>query len=131
MNIAIIGSRDYPTVSYKFITYLIGALTEHEEITIGSGGALGVDTFAITTAKMHKLKTVLIRPNYARYGPQIAPLKRNEILMNWADCVFAFWSQTPESTGTLHACNFARKHGISTRVFGADGSLLDPDLWIR
>lgn len=82
MKIAVIGSRN---ITIKNLNeYLPENVTE-----IVSGGARGVDTCARLYAERNDVKLTEFLPDYARYG-RCAPIRRNDLIVNYADEVLAF-----------------------------------------
>lgn len=73
-----------------------------------SGGAKGADTLAEKWAKKNNIKTIIIKPNYAKHGSKKAPHIRNQKLVNMSDRVIAFWNG--KSRGTKSTIDKA-KHG--------------------
>ena len=88
MKIAVIGSRGL-TVS-NLEKYLPKETTE-----IVSGGAVCIDTCAKEYAIKNNIKLIEFLPEYEKYG-RSAPLRRNLSIIDYADCVIAFWD------GRLH-----------------------------
>ena len=93
-----------------------------DDVTVVSGGALGVDTRGEASAKKRGLKTLVFLPDYERYGRYQAPLIRNTTIVENSDEVTAFWDG--ESTGTHHAIMEAERlqrpvRIIATRKVGA------------
>lgn len=99
MKLAIIGSRDfYPTDIEKYIP---DGVTE-----IVSGGARGADRAGANYAIRHGLPLKEFLPDYNKYG-RSAPLKRNHLIAEYADCVLAFWDG--QSRGTLYTINLFKE----------------------
>lgn len=71
-----------------------------------SGGAKGIDSVAEKYADDHGVEKLIIRPRYERFG-RVAPLKRNEAMVDLADVVLAVWDG--QSRGTRYTLNYARK----------------------
>lgn len=93
MKVAVVGSRDAsPSAARLILKYLPADATE-----IVSGGARGIDTLAEEVAKSLSLPTKIFLPDYETYGRQ-APLFRNRQIIDYADCVLAFWDG--KSSGT-------------------------------
>lgn len=90
MKIAIVGSRNL-TIS-NLEKYLPSGVTE-----IVSGGAKGIDTCAKEYARKNNLKLTEFLPEYSKYG-RIAPLVRNDMIINYADEVIAFWDEKSRGT---------------------------------
>lgn len=110
MKVAIIGSRDACENAFNMIL---------EQIPVGcseiiSGGARGVDFLAKRAAKELGLKFTCCRPNYKKYG-RIAPLVRNNEIVEKADYVLAFWDGC--SKGTRHAIICCIKRRKPFRIF--------------
>ena len=93
MKLAIIGSRSL--IVENIDQYIPSNVAE-----IISGGAKGVDRQAADYARKTGKTLTEFLPNYKRYG-HAAPLKRNELIAEYADEAIAFWDG--ESRGTLHA----------------------------
>lgn len=107
MRVAVVGSRG---IRYANLDeYLPDGIDE-----IVSGGAVGIDTLAKDYARRHGLRLTEFLPDYGRYG-RGAPLVRNEQIVDYADCVYAFWDG--RSTGTRHVVRYARMKGKPCHVF--------------
>ena len=110
MKVAIIGSRTL------FVD--IGQFLKDTEVTeIISGGAKGVDTCAKEYALSHNIKYTEFPPDYNTYG-KAAPLKRNDIIIEKSDIVFAFWDE--KSRGTKYVIEKCKKIKHPIRVFVLD-----------
>lgn len=83
MKVAIIGSRELRVEN-------LGKYLPNETTEIVSGGARGIDSCAREYANNKGLKLTEFLPEYDKYG-RVAPLKRNDLIINYADIVFAFW----------------------------------------
>lgn len=108
MKLAIIGSRTCPTLD-------IEAQLKYIPDTIISGGARGADTLAREFAQKHNLNLVEYLPEYDKYPPKIAPLKRNELIVDACDCLLAFWDGT--SRGTKFTIDLAVKKGKPVKIY--------------
>lgn len=107
MRVAVVGSR---SIKYADLDdYLPDGIDE-----IVSGGALGIDTLARDYARRHKLKLTEFLPDYERFGNG-APLRRNDEIVDYADCVYAFWDG--RSRGTRYVIERARRAGKRCLVF--------------
>jgi predicted Rossmann fold nucleotide-binding protein DprA/Smf involved in DNA uptake len=111
VKIAIIGSRTFP-----------------ERAVVISGGAAGVDTWAEQAAKLRGLSTLTFKPEYGKYPPKVAPLKRNEQIVDACTRVAAFWDG--KSSGTIHGCKYAKRQGKLVEVFGV-GVTYQESEWCR
>lgn len=92
MKVAVIGSRNLTVPNLE--KYLPEGTTE-----IVSGGAKGVDTSARECAQRMGLKLTEFLPEYEKYG-RAAPIKRNDLIIDHADMVLAFWDG--KSRGTAY-----------------------------
>ena len=108
MKLAIIGSRTCPTLD-------IEAQLKYIPDTIISGDAKGADTLAREFAQKHNLNLVEYLPEYDKYPPKIAPLKRNELIVDACDCLLAFWDGT--SRGTKFTIDLAVKKGKPVKIY--------------
>ncbi len=119
MKIAVVGSRDFIKESAveAFIDQIL--MMEYKnfpcnpyhdltnnDIIIVSGGARGVDKYAETFANRNGIKTKIFEANWNRYGKR-AGFLRNELIINEADKVIAFWDG--KSKGTKHSIDLAIK----------------------
>ncbi len=82
MKVAVIGSRNLRIINLK--KYLPDDTTE-----IVSGGARGVDQSAREYAYDNNIPLKEFFPDYDSYG-RLAPLKRNILIIEYADKVLAF-----------------------------------------
>ena len=81
---------------------------------IVSGGARGVDTSAKEYALAHGLKLTEFLPEYDKFG-RGAPLKRNIMIIEYADLVLAFWDG--KSHGTKFVIDNCKERGVPVKVF--------------
>lgn len=108
MKLAIIGSRNCPLIDIeKQLKYIPD--------TIVSGGARGTDTYARLFAQKHNLKLIEYLPDYNKYLPKVAPLERNKLIVDYCDCLLAFWDGA--SRGTKYTIDLAIKEGKPVKVF--------------
>ena len=115
MKIAVVGSRDFK--DEDFIIETLHNETKFlppEGYIIISGGAKGVDTIAENFAKEMDLKTKIFLPDWNRYGKR-AGFLRNELIINEADKVIAFWDGS--SKGTKHSIDLAIKAGKPLDIY--------------
>ena len=99
MKLLVIGSRSIR--NFDLSEYI-----SKDVETIISGGADGIDSLAEIYADTHRLSKYIIRPRYDLYG-RVAPLKRNEEMINIADFVLIIWDGC--SKGTKHSIEYAKK----------------------
>ena len=113
MKGAVVGSRSLNVPDLQ--KYLPHQLTE-----IVSGGAAGVDRCAREYAQQNQIPLTEFLPQYDRYR-RAAPIKRNEQLVAYADCVIAFWDG--QSKGTLSSIQYALRAHKELHVY-----ILEPNL---
>lgn len=101
MKVAVVGSRNL--IVNDLEKYLPEGTTE-----IVSGGARGVDSCAKAYALKSNLKYTEFLPDYAS-GQRSAPIIRNNLIIDYADMVLAFWDG--ESRGTKYVIDRCRKLG--------------------
>ena len=106
MKVAVIGSRNLTVEN-------LGQYLPEETTEIVSGGAKGVDTCAIEYALAKGLKLTEFLPEYQRYG-RGAPLKRNLQIIDYADCVLAFWDG--QSRGTKFVIEHCKAQNKPVRI---------------
>ena len=113
MKVAVVGSRLLNVPDLQ--KYLPHQLTE-----IVSGGAAGVDRCAREYAQQNQIPLTEFLPQYDRYR-RAAPIKRNEQLVAYADCVIAFWDG--QSKGSLSSIQYALRAHKELHVY-----ILEPNL---
>lgn len=137
-SIAVVGSRTYPADAdfydslpedkqadlqikgYQYVREFMDKLEGGKRLTIVSGGAPGVDTWAAEIAAEKGFSNVTICPNYKKFGKG-ATFRRNTEIVMAADDVVAFWDQV--STGTYDTIKKAIEFKKDLMVFGNDGQL--------
>lgn len=107
MKVAVIGSRN-------LVVQNLGKYLPEETMEIVSGGAKGIDTCAREYALAKGLKLTEFLPDYKRYG-RGAPLKRNLQIIDYADCVLAFWDG--QSRGTKFVIEHCKAQNKPIRIF--------------
>lgn len=105
MKLAIVGSRNwpYPMMIHAWMLSQIQFATE-----IVSGGAKGVDTFAMQFASDFNIPFKEFPADWERLGKQ-AGFVRNAEIVKYADRVVAF--SLGDSPGTKHTIGLARRAG--------------------
>lgn len=112
IKVAIVGSREYPHL-FQVFNYMKKL---PKDVTIISGGALGVDLTAEKAADMLGMKKEIYKPDYKKHGDKLAPLKRNTTIVEACDMLVAFWDG--ESNGTLDAIRKATKLNKKVTIIG-------------
>jgi len=93
MKVAIVGSRDFSDI-FKVADYVD---TLPPDTVVISGGARGVDTWAIQAAAQRKLKTVVYEAQWDKYGKS-AGMRRNSDIVANCDKLVAFWDGVSKGT---------------------------------
>ena len=101
MKLLIVGSR-------SITDFDLSPYVPAEVDTIISGGANGVDSLAEQYADLHRLSKYILRPRYDLYG-RVAPLKRNEQMVDMADAVLVVWDGI--SKGAKYTLRYTEKQG--------------------
>lgn len=114
MNVAIVGSRDYPDMA-AVRSYV---RTLPNGTTVVSGGARGVDSVAEAAARNGGLAVRIFEAQWDKHGRR-AGFLRNQDIVAAADKVVAFWDGT--SRGTEHTIVLALKEGVDVAVFDRNG----------
>jgi len=99
MKLAIIGSRTIENLN-------LDEYIKEKPAVVISGGAKGVDTIAWKWALENHIEIIVHRPDYNLHG-KWAALRRNDIIVNEADKIIAFWNG--KSTGTKYVIDKAKE----------------------
>ncbi len=113
MKIAVIGSRNFNDYDYLKDKLLI-IINDLENCTIISGGARGADSLGERFAKEFKIDTLILKPDWEKFGKSAGFLRNKDIIEN-SDIVCAFWDS--KSAGTKHSINLAKKTKKDTFIF--------------
>lgn len=105
MKIAVIGSRNLDIDLSPYIPAYASVII--------SGGANGVDRSAARYARENGLELVEFLPRYDRFG-RMAPLRRNDEIVDAADCVLAVWDG--KSRGTKYVIDRCMRLGKQIEV---------------
>ena len=102
MKLAVIGSRNLKLDISPYIPVYCK--------TIISGGAAGIDRCAAKYAHENGLELIEILPDYDSYG-KLAPLQRNNEIIDLADSVIAIWDGKSRGTKyVIDQCASKHKH---------------------
>ena len=109
MKVAIVGSRDYPSLweVWLYVTSLPA------DSVVVSGGAMGVDAHAEYAAKECGLGVEIYPAEWGLYG-RFAGLIRNQTIVDAADRVVAFWDG--KSKGTASTIAMAKRAGKDVEI---------------
>ena len=106
MKVAIIGSRGLRVPIPE------DAIPKNTTRII-SGAANGIDRMARAYALEHHIPIYEVLPDYGRYG-KVAPLRRNDAIIDAADYVLAIWDG--KSRGTAYVIDRCRRLRKPLRV---------------
>ena len=91
-------------------------LAEHGKLTIIYGACPeGADTMARGWAQSRRQRYLGYPPEYGRYPPKIAPLKRNTEMARLPGVKLCLAYQRGDTPGTRHMIKQARKYGVEVR----------------
>lgn len=111
-KIAVVGSRNFSNPA--LVAQVVQQIAQrHPDAEILSGGARGVDTWAVDAAKAAGLKTTVFPADWDQYG-RGAGMIRNSQIVEAADTILAFHDGV--SRGTLDTIRKAREAGKKVRV---------------
>jgi len=107
INIAIVGSREFADINL-LVQAVDDYCTKTDSVItkVISGGARGADYLAEVFAISRGIPTKIHYPDWHTYGKK-AGFIRNELIVDDADVVFAFWDG--ESRGTASSIKLARQ----------------------
>ena len=92
------------------------------EVTVIHGGAVGADTLADKWAREYGYVVEVWKPEYGKYPGYLAPLKRNDAMLDSGiTVVLAFMLGTPEKGGTLYTVNGAKQRRIPVVLYNWPG----------
>ncbi|NIM21883.1 MAG: DUF2493 domain-containing protein [Candidatus Latescibacteria bacterium] len=120
IKLFVFGPRGF--ADYRFIANQLDAYVEYfldippDEITLISGGAIGVDSLAIKWAKARGAQIIINKPDYKNHPPKVAPLIRNQENAELCNDAVAFWSGVPG--GTYHTMTCLAKLQRAFTVIG-------------
>jgi len=113
--VLIAGSRD--DIPESFVYECLNEINWRMIKKVYTGGATGVDEFAELFIKENCSNIVIktIEPNLEKYPPSVAPIKRNEKLVNTVDDVVIIWNGA--SSGTKFVKDCAESQGKLWKIF--------------
>lgn len=122
IDVGVVGSRLYgDEIAVRAIVYAMPVAFYPREFRVISGGAKGVDTWAIDEAEVLGLNTLVLKADWAK--GKHAGILRNMLLVDRCDFLFIFWDG--KSPGTKHVISYAKKQGVPYRIIG------EGDVWLN
>jgi hypothetical protein len=120
-RIGIVGSRNFGDLSRvsKFVEILHQRYGDR--LVIVSGGAKGVDSAAEKAADELGIKKMIFLPRPGKPF-HIAAMERNTEIVDYSHWVYAFWSVTKESTGTIDSMRKALLAGKLVGLYTPNGA---------
>ncbi len=117
MRLAVVGSRNFTNaqVIYNFLDNFCRG--KNIQLVV-SGGARGVDRIASSWAKSKNIDVLIIRPDYDKYPPKIAPIIRNREIVNKSDFVLSFWDG--KSRGTKFVIDYCKQVNKPNKIVFID-----------
>ena len=120
--VLVCGSREWPYDQWTTIYDVLDRYAEAlgERFVILHGGAMGADSWAAEWGQTqpHVEEVYLYEPKYDQHGKR-APHVRNDLMLDEADHVIAFWDG--KSRGTKSVIDKAIKRGLSFEVHSPAG----------
>jgi hypothetical protein len=116
IKVGITGSRAITNQGFVFSCldfYLRRFLDDPENLTLILGGAKGVDSSAELWAQENSIKTEIYLPEYDKFPPKVAPIKRNQTIVDNSDYLLAI---TNGSKGAAATIKMAEKKGIPIKT---------------
>lgn len=107
-RVIIAGGRDYDNWAL-FHSYIEQLLPANSSPTIISGGANGVDSFAIKYAKLYNIPLEVFPADWDKHGKR-AGFIRNTEMANVATELIVFWDG--KSKGTEHMISIAKSKNL-------------------
>lgn len=111
MKIAVVGSREGFTEE-QVERGMFHNFAYQENILV-TGGARGVDTYAMNIARENNIQMIIFYPEWDKYGKG-AGFIRNKLIVDNADKVIAFWDG--QSKGTKHSIDYAKSKGKEVEI---------------
>lgn len=112
VSIAVVGSREYPDETT--VRAVVRGFPKSTMVI--SGGARGVDTWAIEEAQRCGLQTKVFPADWEYHGKRAGYL-RNKDVVAAADKIVAFWDG--KSRGTKHTIDLAKEAGKPVAIMRA------------
>jgi hypothetical protein len=90
-----------------------------DDVTIVHGGCEGADILADQAAKLLGFKTIVVLPDWKRYGRGAGPVRNKQMVDMKPDLVLVFHDSLSKSKGTKNCANLGVKACIKTLLYGS------------
>lgn len=114
MKVIIAGSRDIGIGEMAVYSLMRTAPFFREMTHLISGGAKGVDTYAVEWAKRNDIPFSEYKPDYEKYPTKVAPIMRNKLMADNADALIAIWNG--KSRGTKNMIDEAKARNLKIHI---------------
>jgi hypothetical protein len=116
VRIGVSGSRTITDKDFVFqqLDFYLSRLLKDNECIIVHGGAKGFDSLCELWAQEKGIKTEIYLPDYKNNNPKVAPILRNQTIVDNSDYFIAM--QQYNSRGTQNAINKAIKRGLPIKI---------------
>lgn len=111
MQVVFTGHRDRHTHPDE----LFDLWQEFPDATWVHGGARGFDSQVADYAKAHGIPQRVVLPDYHACAPRVAPLRRNDLMLETADILVACWDGRT-SGGTAYTVRKAKARQLPIRL---------------
>lgn len=122
-HIAFVGSRRWERADL-IAEWMEAMQSKHgNDLVIVSGGADGADKIAALAAHTLRIRLVVFKPDWNRYGKAAGPIRNTQIVERSKE-VIAFWM--PNSRGTKDTIKKAWQAGKRVRILDSFGKRIAP-----
>lgn len=121
LRLGIVGSRDFGDLSRVSNFVRLMHAEYGSQLIIVSGGAQGVDITAERTADELGIGKRIFIPRSGKPF-HIAAMERNTEIVDYSEWVYAFWSLSPKSTGTIDSMRKALLAGKLVGIYTPNGA---------
>lgn len=113
IKLAVVGSRTFNNVR-EFLEIMNIIKQKYNITTIVSGGARGADSMGEEYADRNKLKKIIFKADWNRYGKKAGYIRNVDIIKNCDVCI-AFWDG--ESHGTKHDIDLSKQYNKKCFIY--------------
>jgi hypothetical protein len=109
LKLGVVGGRDFN--DYELLKLTLDQF-KHIKLIV-SGGAQGADKLAERYARERGIETLIIKPEWNKYGKSAGPIRNQQIVLNCHKLI-AFWDG--QSKGTFSSIEIARMAAIECEI---------------